>query len=52
MIDPLGPKVRLALEGGAPVVALESALITHGLPYPQTLDMAQAMEGVMAGQRS
>lgn len=32
--------VREALREGAPVVALESTLISHGLPYPQNLEVA------------
>lgn len=33
-----------ALEAGLPVVALESTVITHGLPYPQNLALALSME--------
>ncbi len=36
--------VREALEGGAPVVALESTLISHGLPSPQNLEVAREAE--------
>jgi pseudouridylate synthase len=36
--------VRDALAAGRPVVALESTLITHGLPSPQNLDVARASE--------
>lgn len=38
------PEVQTALEGGAPVVALESTVITHGLAYPRNLETALAME--------
>lgn len=38
------PEVKEALDGAQPVVALESTVITHGLPYPQNLDTAIAME--------
>lgn len=38
------PDVRAALAQGQPVVALESTLITHGLPEPENLQVAQAME--------
>ena len=37
-------EVRTALETGAAVVALESTLITHGLPYPVNVETALAME--------
>ncbi|MFM8321198.1 MAG: pseudouridine-5'-phosphate glycosidase [Chloroflexota bacterium] len=38
------PEVRLALEDGRPVVALESTVITHGLPYPYNRQVAEEME--------
>ena len=38
------PEVRAALDAGHPVVALESTIITHGMPYPQNLHTAQAVE--------
>jgi pseudouridine-5'-phosphate glycosidase len=44
------PSIRQALAEGAPVVALESTVITHGLPYPQNVATALAMEeAVRAG---
>ena len=36
--------VAVALRDGHPVVALESTLITHGLPYPANLEVARAAE--------
>jgi len=41
------PEVREALAGGAPLVALESTVISHGLPYPENLVLAGEMEAVM-----
>jgi pseudouridine-5'-phosphate glycosidase len=38
------PEVADALQGARPVVALESTLITHGLPYPTNVETALAME--------
>ncbi len=38
------PEVSRALNDRAPVVALESTVITHGLPYPQNLQLARDME--------
>jgi pseudouridine-5'-phosphate glycosidase len=35
--------VRAALEAGQPVVALESTLIAHGMPYPQNLEVARRL---------
>jgi pseudouridylate synthase len=40
-------EVRDALAAGHPVVALESTLISHGLPYPQNLEVAQASEAAV-----
>ena len=42
--------VREALESGAPVVALESTIISHGLPRPGNLDAARSFEAILAGQ--
>jgi pseudouridine-5'-phosphate glycosidase len=41
------PEVKSALDGGRPVVALESTVITHGLPYPQNVETATAMESAV-----
>lgn len=43
MID-LSPSVSAALAAGKPVVALESTIITHGMPYPQNLQIARQIE--------
>ena len=40
--------VTEALAQGRPVVALESTIITHGMPYPQNLEMARNVEAVIA----
>ena len=40
----ISPKITTALDLGAPVVALESTVITHGLPHPQNLQLARDME--------
>ena len=44
----ISPAVQSALDAGRPVVALESTIITHGMPYPQNLEMAQNVETVIA----
>src|SRR5512143_2831573 len=41
------PEVSRALNESAPVVALESTVITHGLPYPQNLQLARDMESAV-----
>lgn len=43
MID-IALEVSRALSMGAPIVALESTVITHGLPRPQNLQLARHME--------
>jgi pseudouridine-5'-phosphate glycosidase len=40
----IAPEVADALAAGRPVVALESTLISHGLPYPQSVEVARAAE--------
>lgn len=40
----LSPEVAEAQARGNPVVALESTIITHGMPYPQNLETAQTVE--------
>jgi len=40
-------EVREALRKGTPVVALESAIITHGMPYPVNLELAQELEDIV-----
>ena len=40
----VAPDVAEALADGRPVVALESAIITHGLPRPRNLDVARQVE--------
>lgn len=41
------PEVSAALAEGRPVVALESTVITHGLPWPQNVETALAMEAAV-----
>ena len=43
----LAPEVAAALRDGRPVVALESTLISHGLPYPDNVDVARASEAAV-----
>lgn len=41
------PEVKEALEQGRPVVALESTIIAHGMPYPRNVETALAVEEVI-----
>jgi pseudouridine-5'-phosphate glycosidase len=43
----IAPEVAGALADGRPVVALESTLISHGLPYPHNLEVATASEAAV-----
>jgi pseudouridylate synthase len=43
----LSPEVARALRRRAPVVALETTLVTHGLPSPQGIEAARALEGLV-----
>lgn len=40
-------EVARALADGTPVVALESTIISHGMPYPQNVAMAVEVEGII-----
>ena len=41
------PSVKKALEEGRAVVALESTIISHGMPYPQNVETAKALENIV-----
>ncbi|MDO5657430.1 MAG: pseudouridine-5'-phosphate glycosidase [Paracoccus sp. (in: a-proteobacteria)] len=41
------PEVAEALRENRPVVALESTIITHGMPYPRNLELARQVEAVL-----
>ena len=43
----VAPEVRSALDGGEAVVALESTIITHGMPFPQNVATAREVEAVV-----
>lgn len=40
----ISPAVKKALDEGRPVLALESTIISHGMPYPQNLETARLCE--------
>ena len=42
----LNQQVQETLENNKPVIALESTIISHGLPYPQNLEVAQNLEKI------
>jgi pseudouridine-5'-phosphate glycosidase len=41
------PEVKEALESGKPVVALESTIISHGMPYPQNVETGRNVEQIV-----
>ena len=43
----LAPEVESALQKGGPVVALESTIISHGLPRPTNLEVAREVEEIV-----
>ena len=43
----VAPEVKEALEAGKPVVALESTIISHGMPYPQNVHTALEVERII-----
>ena len=46
----LSDEVQAALQQQRPVVALESTVIAHGLPYPANIEVAQAMEAAIRAE--
>ncbi len=49
VLPELSPAVSEALAAGRPVVALESTIISHGLPRPDNLEAARSFEALLAG---
>ena len=43
----VSPEVKAAIETGKPVVALESTIISHGMPYPQNVETALNVERIV-----
>ena len=46
----LPPDVLAALDGGAALVALESTIISHGMPFPQNVEMAAEVERLVRAE--
>ncbi|KAJ0029429.1 hypothetical protein NQD34_004426 [Periophthalmus magnuspinnatus] len=44
------PSVSQALAGNRPVVALESTILTHGMPYPHNLSTAKEVEAIIRAE--
>ena len=46
----ISDEIKAAINDGLPVVALESTIITHGMPYPRNLEMARLVEQTVRDQ--
>ncbi len=46
----IAPEVAEALAARRPVVALESTIITHGMPWPDNAEAARAVEAVVRSE--
>ena len=46
----IAPEVDSALKEGRPVVALESTIISHGMPYPQNVETAVNVENIIRSE--
>ena len=44
------PEIREAIEQNRPVVALESTILSHGMPYPENLEFAHKVEEIVRGE--
>jgi len=47
MMLSISPEVRAALDAGQPVVALETTIVSHGMPWPDNIETALAVEAVV-----
>ena len=46
----IAPEIRQALAAGSPVVALETTILSHGMPYPENVETARAVEREIRGR--
>ena len=44
------PEIKEALEASKPVVALESTILSHGMPYPENVEFAHKVEEIVRGE--
>jgi len=44
------PEVKAALSRGEPVVALETTIVTHGMPHPHNIDTAIEVEKIIRSE--
>ena len=46
----IAPEIKSAVEAGKPVVALESTILSHGMPYPENLTFAAEVERIIRAE--
>ena len=44
------PEIQEAINAGKPIVALESTILSHGMPYPENVEFASKVEEVVRGE--
>ena len=44
------PEIQEALAQGKPIVALESTILSHGMPYPENVEFAHKVEEIIRGE--
>ena len=44
------PEIKEALSQGKPIVALESTILSHGMPYPENVEFAHKVEEIIRGE--
>ncbi len=46
----VAPEIQEAIDNGKPVVALESTILSHGMPYPENLEFAHKVEEIIRAE--
>ena len=46
----ISPEIEKALAEGRPVVALESTILSHGMPYPENVEFSHKVEEIVRGE--
>ena len=44
------PEIEQAIKEGKPVVALESTILSHGMPFPQNVEFAHKVEEIVRAE--
>ena len=44
------PEIQQAIDEGKPVVALESTILSHGMPFPQNVEFAHKVEEIVRAE--